>query len=109
MKWLEQVERELDRAVEAEHSGNRGKARTSARRAVGIAVEELQRRLPDTHYGRDFIGSIRGIALDTSVPEDVRKAADRLQTRLTSEFESPSTNPMEDAKIIIRFVVERLK
>jgi uncharacterized protein (UPF0147 family) len=94
--------------MEAERSGNLGKARTSARRAVGIAIEEMQKKLPRTQYGRDFISSIRGIALDTEVPEEVRKAADRLQTRLTPKFDSPSTNPIEDARIIIRFVVERL-
>lgn len=108
MKWIEEIERELDRAVEAERSGHHGKARTSARRAVGLAVEELQRKLPETQYGRDFISCIRGISSDTAVPEEVREAADRLQTRLTPNFNSPSTNPIEDARIIIRFVVERL-
>lgn len=108
MKWIEEIERELDRAAEAERTGNHGKARTSARRAVGFAVEELQRRSPEVQYGRDFISCIRGIASDAAMPGDVRKAADRLQTRLTPEFDSPSTDPIEDARIIIRFVVDRL-
>ncbi len=109
MQWLEETERELDRALEAARSGNRGKARTSARRAAGIAVEELQRRLPETYYGRDFISHIRGIASDPLVPEIVREAAQRLHTRLSPEFESLSTDPIEDARLIIRFVIERLK
>ena len=108
MKWFEDIERELDRAKEADQRGNHGKARTSARRAVGMAVEEMQKKLPEAQYGRDFISCIRGIASDTTLPREVREAAERLQTRLTTKFESPSTDPVEDARIIIRFVVDRL-
>ena len=109
MNWREGVQLELQRASEADRNANLGKARTSARRAVGIAVTELQRRLPDKHYGRDFIGQLRGIAADELIPETVRFAADRLQTRLSADFESPSKRPIEDANIIIDYVIERLQ
>jgi hypothetical protein len=108
MKWIDDTDRELRNAAEAERIGNRGKVRTCARRAAGIAVSELQSKLPGTKYGRDFISSVRGIAMDASVPGEVRAAADRLQTKLTPDFESPSTDPIEDARIIIRFVADRL-
>jgi hypothetical protein len=108
MNWLDDVTVELQRAEAAERSGNSGKARTSARRAVGIALSELQRRIPEKNYGRDFISQLRGFAGEESVPEEARLAADRLQTRLSTQFESPSKNPIDDAKTIIRFVTERL-
>jgi len=108
MNWRDEIERELARAEEAAGVGQAGKVRTSARRSVGIALEELQRRFPEKIYGRDFIGQLRGLAADHSVPEDVRLAADRLQARLSPSFESPSRNPIEDANIIIDFVLKRL-
>lgn len=109
MNWLEGVQLELQRAADADQNENPGKARTSARRAVGIAVTELQRRCPEKHYGRDFIGQLRGIAADESIPEEVRFAAARLQARLSTGFDSPSKHPAKDAKIIIDFVIERLQ
>jgi hypothetical protein len=108
MNWLESVHLELERGAEAERQGNHGRARTSARRAVGIAIAELQRRFPDKTFGHDFIGQLRSLARDPEVKESVRDAADRLQARLSREFESPSKDPIDDARIIISYVVERL-
>ena len=108
MDWRDDVEQELIRADAAARSAQAGRVRTSARRAVGIALTELQRKFPEKNYGRDFITQLRGIAGDHSVREEVRLAADRLQARLSTSFESPSKNPIEDARIIISFVLERL-
>lgn len=108
MNWIDDVERELGRAAESERIGNRGRARTSARRAAGIAVSELQGRFPERFYGRDFIGQLRAFADDPTIPTIVRAAAERLQARLSPEFESPSENPVEDARIIFHYVRERL-
>lgn len=102
------MERELSRGEAAARTGKAGLARTSARRGVGIALAELQRKFPEKNYGRDFIGQLRGIAEDLSVPEEVRLAAGRLQARLSLSFESPSKDPIQDAKTIIDFVLERL-
>ncbi|MGA3244106.1 MAG: hypothetical protein ABSE41_05800 [Bacteroidota bacterium] len=108
MNWLDEVNVELQRAEAAERIGNSGKVRTSARRAVGIALMELQRRVPEKYYGRDFISQLRSFARDESVPEVARLAADRLQARLSPQFESLSKNPIDDARSIIRFVIEHL-
>jgi hypothetical protein len=108
MSWLDEVKVELQRAEAAGGGVNSGKVRTSARRAVGIALMELQRRFPEKSYGRDIISQLQDFAGDESVPEETRLAADRLQARLSPQFESPSKNPIDDAKIIIRFVMERL-
>jgi hypothetical protein len=108
MNWTDEIKLELARAKEAQRGGNMGRARTSARRAVGTAIAELQKRNPDKHYGRDFITQLRTLAQDDAIPENVRNAADRLQARLSPAFESPSLHPIEDAEIIIQFVFERL-
>jgi hypothetical protein len=102
------MERELGRGEAAARSGNAGLARTSARRGVGIALAELQRKFPEKNYGRDFISQLRGIAEDPSVPEEARLAAGRLQARLSLSFESPSKDPIQDAKTIIKFVLDQL-
>ena len=108
MKWRDEIELELTRAREAERNGNQGRARTSARRAVGIAIVELQRRFPEKQYGKDFMTQLRSLASDPAIPERVRIAADRLQTKLSPEFESPSKHPIDDAGIIVQFILERL-
>lgn len=109
MNWMEYVQFELQRAREAERQGNSGKARTSARRAVGLAVEELQKRFPGTIYGKDFIAQLRSLAADPAVPRDAREAADRLQARLTPDFLSRSVNPVDDAEIILAYLLTRLQ
>ena len=108
MRWFEEVQAELQRARIAERSGNAGKVRTSARRAAGIALAEFQRRFPEKNYGSDFIGQLRGFAEDGSVDAGARAAAQRLQARLSQDFESPSKNPIDDALTIIEFVKSRM-
>jgi hypothetical protein len=108
MNWLDEVRVELERAESAKRGGNAGKVRTSARRGVGIALAEFQRTHPQKNYGKDFIGQLRGFAADLSVPAEPRAAAERLQARLSAEFESPSKDPIEDAKIIIDFIVKHI-
>jgi hypothetical protein len=108
MTWIDEINLELERAKASHQSGNQGRARTSARRAVGIAIMELEKQLPGKRYGRDFITQLRSLALDPEIPEHVRSAADRLQERVSAEFDSPSKHPIEDAEIILRYIRERL-
>ena len=108
MNWRDEIELEFERAREADRKGNQGKVRTSARRAVGIAIAQLAKEFPEKQYGRDFITQLRSLALDPAIPESVRNAADRLQARLSLEFESHSKHPIEDAGIIVQFILERL-
>jgi hypothetical protein len=108
MNWRDEIDLELARAKEAERNGNHGRARTSARRAVGIAIVELEKRFPEKRYGRDFMAQLRALASDQAIPEQVRNAADRLQARLSPEFESPSKHPIDDAGIIVQFILDRM-
>ena len=104
MNWFDEIELELNRGREAERNGNEGKVRTAARRAVGIAVTEYQRRVELVRYGSDVMRQLRGIAGDQSLPRDVREAATRLQARISQEFTSPSRQPLADALVIIDFI-----
>ncbi len=104
MGWIEDLTLELARASEAQQRGNAGRARTSARRAAGHAISELQKQKPERYYGGDFIQRLRSFANDGTLPEDVRSAADRLQARLTHDFKSVSENPIDDALIVINYV-----
>lgn len=109
MMWMESVQLELRRAREAQQQGNSGRARTSARRAVGFGLEELQKRTAGINYGRDFIAQLRSLAADPAVPQTAREAADRLQARLTPDFLSRSVNPVDDAEIILAYILSRLQ
>ncbi len=103
MHWLEEIAIELGRGMEAQREGNAGKARTAARRAVGFAVAEYQRR-GMKYYGTDVMQQLRGIAGDKTLPGEVRDAANRLQAHITQDFTSPSRQPLTDARVIIEFV-----
>lgn len=108
MHWLDEIALELDRGQQAKQTGNDGKARTAARRAAGIAVTQLQNRVPEKRYGADAMQQLRGIAEDLSLPEDVRQAATRLQARVSPDFTSPSQEPLADARVIIDFIRQAL-
>ncbi|HEY6952376.1 MAG TPA: hypothetical protein VI758_08200 [Bacteroidota bacterium] len=108
MGWLDEVEKELGRAREAQRLGNAGRVRTAARRAVGLAVTEYQQRISEKQYGGDFMRQVRGIAEDTSLPEEVRSAAKRLQSRIAEDFTSASRQPLADAQTIIDFIQRAL-
>jgi len=108
MDWLDEIELELRRGHEAEKSGNAGRARTAARRAVGMAVTAYQKHFPGKRYGNDFMKQIRGIAEDQVLPVEVREAATRLQARISQEFTSLSRQPLVDATVIINFIRQAL-
>ncbi len=102
------VQIELIRARDAESSGNAGKTRTAARRAVGYALEYWLKIYPHPDYPAETIERIRLFAAEKDVPQSIRNAALRLQARLNSKFESPSKKPVEDALMIILYIKSML-
>jgi hypothetical protein len=107
VNWIDQLETEIGRGKQAEAIGNAGKVRTCARRSVGIVVTEYQKRT-ENKYGNDVMRQLGGLASDTGLPQEVRKAAERLQSRLSQDFTSPSEHPLEDALVIINFFRQKL-
>ncbi len=74
------ADNELRKAAEAFETGNHGKARVCARRAVGYVAEfylQTHRELLPL-YGRSFMNNLRGIAADENVPDEVRSCAEKL-------------------------------
>jgi len=106
--WIEDVTLELAKASEAQKLGNAGRARTSARRAAGRAISELQNQEPEKYYGEDFMQQLRCFADDRALPEEVRAAAARLQATLTRDFKSASEDPIADALTIINHIRDQL-
>ncbi len=108
--FFRQVEVELQRAREAKRIGNEGRVRTAARRAAGNAISALLLKYLSLNYGSDFMNQLRSMKEDEQVPREVRSAANRLQTRITQQFTSPfSTDPIEDALIIIEYVRKKIE
>jgi len=105
-----EIDDELHRAQEARLAGNEGRARTAARRAAGMAIEILVRRVPEKNYGNDFLHYLRGMMNDLTIPEEIRQAAEHLQARIDKNFMFPfSEDPIEDAQRIIQYVRQQLE
>ncbi len=90
------------RAVQAE--GNLGRARTCARRAVGMAMREKVGIGPSARdYASTFINGLYRLAEDRAYPEAVRIAAARLVDRSKPDRSSATVNPVQDAEIILKY------
>jgi hypothetical protein len=90
------------RAMQA--AGNIGRARTCARRAVGMMLRKTIGIGPGArNYAPAFILALRKLAEDCSLPEEVRAAAARLVDRSRPDRTSASENPVQDAEIIFRY------
>ena len=96
--WKDEIAAELLRAQQATKEHNNGRLRTCARRIAGIAL--MQRYA----QSKDFVALLRLAMNDTGVPEEVRLAAERLQSRLRPDFSSASTDPLGDALTVVEFV-----
>lgn len=108
MDWLDAIETEMRKGREAQREGNAGKLRTAARRAVGIAVTELQKQAGRKQYGADAMRQLLGVAEDELLPVEVRESAGRLHARIAQDFTSPSREPLRDAQVIIDFIKQSL-
>jgi hypothetical protein len=103
----QRIEKEFSTASQAGTLGNDGMMRVCARRAAGIAVSYWLESHHRPNWGPDVMTQLRSVQLDTSIPQPVRDASQRLTTKITEQFTSPfSTNPIEDSKIIINHFME---
>ena len=95
---------EMAEARAVQEAGNIGRARTCARRAVGMMLrEKIGIGQGPRHYAPTFIDGLRKLAADAAFPEEVRVAAGRLSDRSQRDRTSASENPVQDAEIILRF------
>ena len=103
--FIEQIERELSISRNALKAGREAIARVSARRAAGRAIAWLLTVHPRPGWGADAISQLVHLRDDVSFPPLVREAARRLSTKISDRFVYPfTTNPIEDAQIVIDHV-----
>ena len=102
MSYSERIKDELAKAEVAGQEGNDGMVRVCARRAVGLAAESWLERFPGKKWHGDALNHLRRICADESFPPDIRRAAERLMTKVTQRDTAPfSTDPIADARSII--------
>ena len=98
------IESELARAKRAQREGNAGQARVCARRAAGRAIREFYRKREAAGWGGDAMKQLQRLRDDASAPEAVRRAAERLATKVDFEHKLPfDDDPIEDAEKIVEF------
>ena len=99
------IDHELSAAEQAWKSGNEGKARVCARRAVALASESWLARLADSLWRGDAMEHLRRIQQHEAFPLAVRQAAERLTTAVTKRHEAPFTSdPIGDARLIVGYL-----
>ena len=107
----ERVDQELARGDAAFSSGNEGKARVCARRAIGQVIDYLW--TPTSHtvpWPRDILQKLHRIHEDEAFSLEVRQAAQRLTTKITQQDTMPfPTDPMADARLVIRHFMPNTK
>lgn len=96
---------EITEARESQAAGEMGRARTCARRAAGMAMQQtFGIGCMATAYAATFVDGLRRLATDVHFPENVRAAAARLADRADKETrQSAAINPVQDAEMIITF------
>ena len=106
MAWPSSITRELAGAVAAWNSGNAGKARVCARRAVALADDAWLEQRASPSWSGDAMAHLRRIQQDVSLPPSVRQAAERLTTTVTQKEAEPFTaDPLGDANIVIEWLI----
>ncbi len=100
-------EEEMAEARTALASGEIGRARTCARRAVGMVIQTtLGLGFGSGFYASTYIEALRRMVDDARFPENVRQAATRLVDRSNKEKQSASTNPVQDAEMILELLAK---
>ena len=105
--YIERIEYEFTTAGIARTAGNDGRARVCARRAAGLAITWFCSKFPRSAWRTDAMSQLRHLKDDESFSSNVRDAATRLTTGITERFTYPfSTDPIEDARIIVNAIVK---
>lgn len=98
---VRQLRKEFSTGRQALSVGNDGMARVCARRAAGVAITFWLRESGRTGWGVDAMSQLRHLLNEPSFPPEVQTAATRLAAKVTPQSTSPSTDPLNDSRIII--------
>ena len=103
-RWSD-VDQEVEGLRIAWKAGNAGKARTTARRAVGMAIAVWLQKNPRPEYGSSFMNFLETLSWDESAPPNVRGAAERLCGKISELGKTAfSIDPVEDAETILDWI-----
>ena len=99
-----QIATDLAAAQLAREEGKEGMARVCARRGAGRAISAWIKGGGEMKRPGDAVSLLRSLETTPDVPEDIRKAAGRLISRVNPDF-TPAhpEDPIEDARLIIGF------
>ncbi len=103
--WRSRMETEMSAARQAWDEKNDGRARACVRRAVGILLKEVDRRDgKPLNSSFSAVDRLRHVAADQELPENIRKAAQRLVTNINNRLSTDFTlHPIHDANILIDY------
>lgn len=103
--YLEQIEKEFASAKEARKQGKEGRVRVCARRGAGFAIAWLCHSRGQSVRDTDSLNLLKNIQTDESLPVEVREASMRLTAKINQDFTYAfSTDPLDDARIIVDYV-----
>lgn len=107
---LDRIKLELVQADLLRAQGREGRARVCARRAAGWAVAAFREQRSGVEAHPNAYHQLRWFRKLADMPIDLRKAADRLTTRVTSSHELPHRqDPLEDAEMIVNALLKELE
>lgn len=107
---LERIKLELGQAELFRARGKEGRARVCARRAAGWAVAAFRQQRSGVETHPNAYHQLRWFRNLEDMPIELRKAADRLTTRVTPSHELPHwQDPLEDAEMIVQALLEELE
>jgi hypothetical protein len=102
MLQFKQVDDELEAANRYRAQKLEGRARVCARRAAGWAIALLRERHEGHFPHWNAYQQLRWLQNFEDAPQELREAAARLTTRVTTNHELPhADDPLEDAQMII--------
>lgn len=99
-----QSESELSIGEQALRIGNAGKARVCARRACLFVISYWLQNHTGYNWGKTAMSLLEGVRDEHSLPDNVKFAANRLTTKVDTQFDTGyKENPIDDARIIINY------
>ena len=99
---------ELKVGEEAKETGNIGQARVCARRGCGFAIEHWLEQNPRKNWGASTISMLTKLQEDSTIPKEIRDAAERLTKRVDQNFETGiEEDPLKDGETIIEYFLDK--
>lgn len=112
-EWLAAAETELQHCADALGRRSFRPGVTHARRAAGMAWNAALVGTYDDRYGRSYMEHVVALAKAAQVPDDVRRAAERLRDTppaapVLVTLGKPDLAPLEAARVLVDYAKTRV-